>query len=206
MRVLKDSLLAVPLLYQAFQELGGFYAARLTTINKYLKPKAGERIIDIGCGPGYLARDLPDGVAYLGFDLDHRYIEFAKRRFGERGQFFCCQFDHAAAKTFGPADIVMMNGVLHHISDVDVATTLAAVHGALRPGGVLFTLDGAYTDAQPRFSRFLLDHDRGRYVRTPGQYVNLLKEFFVSVESHTHEELARVPYTFFIAVSRKAAG
>jgi SAM-dependent methyltransferase len=201
---LKDSL-AVPLLYQTFQKLGGFYGARLTAIDMYLKPEAGERIIDIGCGPGYLARDLPGGVDYLGFDLDQRYIEFAKRRFGERGRFFCRRFDRAAAETYGPADIVMMNGVLHHISDMDATAILAAVHDALRPDGVLFTLDGAYTDAQSSFSRFMLEHDRGRNIRTPGQYVNLLKESFVSVEPHIHEKLARIPYTFFVAVSRKAA-
>jgi SAM-dependent methyltransferase len=200
---LKDCL-AIPQLYQAYQELGGFYAARLVAIERYLKPKAGERIIDIGCGPGYLTRDLPDGVEYLGFDLDKRYIAFASRQFAGRGQFFCRHFDQAAAQTFGPADVVMMNGVLHHISDAEAAPTLSAIHRALRPGGALFTLDGAYTQNQSWFARFMLDHDRGQYIRTPTQYVGLLASVFESVDPHVHEDLARIPYTFFVAISRKA--
>lgn len=197
-------LLSVPVLYQAFQSIGGFYGARLSAIEKYVRPKPGDRIIDIGCGPGYLVRDLPTGVAYFGFDLDETYIAYANRRFGTRGQFFCCQFDDAAARRFGPVDIAMMNGVLHHIPDSEVASILFAVHNSLRPGGTLFTLDGAYTNGQSWLSRYMLDHDRGRHVRTPEQYIALLKTVFESVEAHVHEDLARAPYTFFVAVSRKA--
>lgn len=202
MMSLKD-VLAIPKVYQAFQEAGGFYGARLAAIQKYLKPRAGQKIIDIGCGPGYMARDLPPGVDYLGFDIDERYIAFANRTFGERGKFFCRFFDEAVAETFGPADIVMMNGVLHHISDADVAISLRAIHKVLRPGGELFTLDCAYIEAQPWFARFMADHDRGRFVRSPDQYVRLLGNMFSTVEPHVRGDLARVPCTLFIAVSRK---
>jgi SAM-dependent methyltransferase len=198
--------LAIPQLYQAFQVLGGFYGARLSAIERYLRPKTGQRLIDIGCGPGYLARDLPMGIDYIGFDLDQRYIAFAKRRFSDRGQFYCRHFDEEAAKTFGPADIVTMNGVLHHISDAEAASTLASIHEVLRPAGALFTLDGAYIQAQPWFARWMLDHDRGRHVRTPERYQSLLEHTFARVESHVHEDLARVPCTLFIAISRKTPG
>ena len=117
---------------------------------------------------------------------------------------FCRQFDHAAARTFGPVDIVTMNGVLHHLSGEEAAATLSAIYDVLRPGGTLFTLDGAYIPGQPWFSCFMLDHDRGRYVRTPGQYIELLGGAFESIEFHVHEDLSWAPYTFFIAVSRKA--
>ena len=50
-------ILVVPQVYQMLQELGGFYAGQLKAIEKYLKPKTGDRVIDIGCGPGYLARE-----------------------------------------------------------------------------------------------------------------------------------------------------
>jgi 2-polyprenyl-3-methyl-5-hydroxy-6-metoxy-1,4-benzoquinol methylase len=197
-------LLAIPILYQAFQNLGGFYSARLSAIERYVRPKSGDRVIDIGCGPGYLVRDLPKGITYFGFDLDETYISYANRRFGMRGQFFCCHFDDAAARRLGPVDVAMMNGVLHHIPDSDITSILSAVHNALRPGGTLFTLDGAYTKEQTRFSRYMLKHDRGRHVRTPEQYIALLETVFESVETHVHEDLARIPYTFFVAVSRKA--
>jgi SAM-dependent methyltransferase len=194
--------LAHPAVYQAFQEIGGFYGARLKAIRKYLELQAGSKIIDIGCGPGYMARDLPSGLNYVGFDVDQRYIEFANAHFSTRGQFYCRFFDDASAEEFGPADIIMMNGVLHHMSDADVAPTLRAIRRALRPGGVLFTLDGVYVEGQPRFAKFMLDHDRGKFIRTADGYEALLRENFPIVETHIHGDLARVPCTLLIGVSR----
>jgi len=199
------NVLAIPQLYQAVQEMGGFHWGRLHALQKYLSPKAGERVIDIGCGPGYVARDLPDQIDYLGFDIDERYIAFANRRFAKRGRFFCRPFDEAAAKTFAPADIVLMHGVLHHVSDEDAAGVLSAVANVLRPGGALFTVDPAYKEGQSWYLRFLMNHDRGRFTRTPEQYVQLLAGSFASVESHTHEDLARIRYTLFVGISRKSA-
>jgi SAM-dependent methyltransferase len=199
------NLLKHPAVYQLYQELGGFFAARVRAIRDYLDLQPGVRIIDIGCGPGYIVRHLPAGVDYVGLDIDQPSIDYANRRFGDRGRFQMRFFDAAAARELGPADIVMMNGVMHHIGDDDLAVTLAYAKAALKPGGTLFTLDGCYVPGQSRVDKWLLDNDRGVHVRDAAGYRSLLDRSFGEVELHIRADYSRLPYTFAIGVARKEA-
>ena len=198
-------LLKHPAIYQAYQEIGGFFGARVRAIADYLDIRPGARIIDIGCGPGHIVRCLPRGIDYVGLDVDQPSIDFANRRFGDRGRFQMRFFDKAAAAELGPVDIVMMNGVMHHIGDANLAATLACVKDALKPEGVLFTLDGCYVPGQSRIDRWLLDNDRGVHVRDAAGYRALLDKGFGRVEMHIRDDYSRLPYTFAIGVARKAA-
>jgi len=91
------AILSHPALYQAYQNAGGFFGARVKAIADYLALRPGMRVIDIGCGPGHILRHLPDGIEYTGFDIDEAYIAYARRSFGHLGTFHCRHFDAAAA-------------------------------------------------------------------------------------------------------------
>ena len=197
-------MLSHPFIYQAFQEAGGFFSARIKAISEFIDIQPGMRVIDIGCGPGYIVKHLPPGLDYLGFDIDPSYIAHANQKFGGRGGFHCCVFDAAAARDFAPADIVMMNGVLHHISDTELAETLQNVRAVMRPGGLLLSLDGCFREGQGRFRKWLLDKDRGHFVRDVRGYRNALTGVFDCVDLHIRENYSRIPYTFVIGVSKKS--
>ena len=111
-----------PALYQAYQNAGGFFGARVKAIADYLTLRPGMRVIDIGCGPGYILRHLPPGIDYIGFDIDQAYIEHARRSFGHLGTISLPLFRCGCRPEFAGADVVMMNGVLHHIADEDLRT------------------------------------------------------------------------------------
>lgn len=194
-----------PAIYQFYQELGGFHGGRVSAIREYLDVRPGTRIIDIGCGPGHIVRDLPDGIDYTGLDIDERRIAFARSRFGNRGRFEARFFDADAAGELGGADVIMMNGVMHHIPDSDLIETLGNAKRALKPGGVLFTVDGCYAPGQSFVARWLLDNDLGQHVRNAAGYSGLLKSVFDEVDIHIRSDLSRLPYTFAIGVARKAA-
>ncbi|MFH1709851.1 MAG: methyltransferase domain-containing protein [bacterium] len=52
---------------------------------KLLDPKAGEKILDVGCGQGALCRELArDGVQAVGIDASKKLIDLAKKRSGEK--------------------------------------------------------------------------------------------------------------------------
>ncbi len=194
-----------PAIYQLYQELGGFFGARVRAIRQYLPLAPGMKVIDIGCGPGYIVRHLPAGIDYVGLDIDEPSIAHARARFGNRGRFDTRFFDAAAVDDLGPVDVVMMNGVMHHIGDADLAATLACVKAALKPGGALFTLDGCYAPGQSRIDKWLLDNDRGVHVRDAAGYRALLGGTFGDVALHIRNDLSRLPYTFAIGVARKPA-
>jgi SAM-dependent methyltransferase len=197
------ALLGHPALYQAYQSAGGFFGARVRAIAEYLTLRPGMRVIDIGCGPGHILRHLPENVDYTGFDIDEAYIAYARRSFGHLGAFHCRHFDAAAAKEFAGADVVMMNGVLHHLSDDGLQTTLADIRAALKDEGVLFTLDGCYREGQSRIAKWLLDNDRGHFVRDRRGYDHVLRGAFGKVKLAIRDDYSRLPYTFVVGVSQK---
>lgn len=196
------NVLESPVLYQAFQVAGGFFGARVRAISEYLAVRPGSRVIDVGCGPGFIVAHLPAGIDYFGFDIDSRYIAYAQRHFADKGTFQCRPFDETTAAALGPSDIVMMNGVIHHLDDVTAITLLNAIRKALNPSGTLFTLDNCFHEGQSKIASFLASNDRGRFVRSDAAYKALLQSVFEAVETHVRDDLSWVPYSFVIGLSR----
>ena len=190
------SILNVAEIYQAFQIVFGFSRVRSVAFDEYLQIKPGDKIFDIGCGPGKILTYLPDGIEYHGFDVEPGYIEHAKKRYGSKGSFYCRPFDDSVLDEFNNADIVMFNGVVHHLPDALAEQMLATASKAVAPTGVVFTLDGCYRDGQSVIARKLLDFDRGEYVRTQDAYEALISKHFDHFEMFLREDLSTIPYTF----------
>jgi SAM-dependent methyltransferase len=119
------------------------------------------------------------------------------------GKFLHRYFDAEAAREFSQVDLVMMNGVLHHISDEELQSTLRNVRDVLRPGGSLFSLDGCYREGQSSFRRWMLDNDRGKFVRDKAGYQAILEQEFDDVTLSIRENYSRIPYTFVIGIAKK---
>jgi cyclopropane fatty-acyl-phospholipid synthase-like methyltransferase len=154
------------------------------------------KVLDIGCGPGDILEYLPD-VDYTGFDLNMEYIEAATGRFGSRGKFFCADVNDVS-KQDSTYDIVLANGILHHLSDKEAAGLMRLAHSCLSPGGRFVSHDGCFTDSQSAASRYLLRSDRGKYVRTRQGYIDLAKDVFTAVDTYIYDDLLRIPYVHII--------
>jgi SAM-dependent methyltransferase len=60
----------------------------IPTVIDLLNPQPGERILDIGCGPGALSSHIASaGALYTGVDASPRLLRFAKTHHGESGIF-----------------------------------------------------------------------------------------------------------------------
>ena len=176
----------------------GGETARERYFAEYVTPLAGEKVLDLGCGPADVLDCLP-AVNYTGLDISAEYINAAKSSFGGRGRFQCADVGIATlAEERGTFDLVMANGVLHHLDDGRAAKLVHLAHLALRPDGRLITCDGCYTPEQSKIARWLLGKDRGKFVRTQTEYLRLTSEGFRKVESHLRHDLLRIPYTHVI--------
>jgi SAM-dependent methyltransferase len=192
------SLLSSPEIYVRFQRAVWGKAMRELVTN-YVRPQAGQRLLDMGCGPADIVRLLPV-VDYVGFDHSARYIEAARRRFGGRANFILA--DVASVPTF-PAesyDIVLAKGLVHHIDDSAAERLFRLAANALRPTGKLITVDACFHDGQSTAHRRLTGMDRGEYIRRPGEYRGLGEEFFADIEIDVRDDLLRIPYSLAIGV------
>lgn len=94
-----------------------------------LEPRAGERILDLGCGDGVLTERLvATGASVLGVDASAEMVEAARAR-GIEAQVRNGQ-DLAFDAEF---DAAFSNAAMHWMKDTDAV--LRGVRRALRPGG-----------------------------------------------------------------------
>ena len=191
---LSRRLLDAPLLYLASQFAMGAMRARRICVADYVRPAVGERVLDIGCGPGYVAAYYPK-VDYLGYDTDASYIRHANDRYGDRGVFRCGVLMAEEANALGPFDVITLMGVLHHMDDATVLDVLRLARGALRPGGRLVALEGCYVPGQSPVAKWMLDNDRGKFVRDEAGYRKLADQVFGDVKLEVRHDLFFIPYT-----------
>ncbi|HLX52408.1 MAG TPA: methyltransferase domain-containing protein [Aquella sp.] len=96
-----------------------------------LEPKAGELILDLGCGTGALTNMIANaGAEVIGIDASQSMIDEAKRNYPNI-QFFCADgqnFD--LGRTF---DAVFSNAALHWM--LEPQKVIHSVNKALKPGG-----------------------------------------------------------------------
>jgi SAM-dependent methyltransferase len=183
--------------YELYHRLiGANYRSRVL-VNEYIRPRPSDRILDIGCGPGNMLPFLP-ACHYLGVDVNPEYIKTARKRYGDRGQFVCERVSHHNVAELGAFDIVLALGLTHHLDDEEAGNLFRLGHAALKPGGRLVTNDGCYTEGQSRVERYLLSRDRGQFVRTEAEYLNLAHHWFEQVIPHLRTDVLRIPYTHLI--------
>ncbi len=190
-------ILAFPALYKLHNLLIDAVGSRRRLVNNYIRPEPGFLIVDIGCGTADILEELPRDIRYTGFDASERYIENCRKRYGDRGGFHCVKVEDMH-KTGVQADVVLAIGLLHHLDDAQADSLFQLAWALLKPGGRLVTLDGAYVPGQNPIARWMLDHDRGEFVREPAAYQMLALQTFPKVLADIRHDMLRIPYTHII--------
>ncbi|MEI6070386.1 MAG: methyltransferase domain-containing protein [Verrucomicrobiae bacterium] len=103
--------------------------------------KAGDKMIDVGCGSGWLSHFYAkEGMEVLGVDVSQEQIN-AANRMKEKGaagrvSFVCSDlvsWDSAAYS--GYFDCAFVNAFLHHLPEIELKLTLDKIAGVLKPDG-----------------------------------------------------------------------
>jgi len=197
-------LLRIPAVYASF---GNFVTGNGrfldVYVRKHIRAEAGDKILDIGCGPGSILNVLPENCVYTGFDISDSYIAAAQKHYGNRASFFHSGVNENLIGSLPGHDLVIATGVLHHLSDELAQLLLRIAWSNLRPGGRLVTSDGCFTQDQPWLNRLVVGMDRGEYVRPAPCYQELAHAHFSKVELSVYHDLLRIPYSHAIMECRR---
>ncbi|WP_204346405.1 class I SAM-dependent methyltransferase [Psychroserpens algicola] len=191
---LSQLILGNPFVYWSYQKLVGGDRARRLFIKNQVRPQVGQKILDIGCGPGNILDYLPE-MDYYGFDVDPEYIEAAKKNYGDRGTFICANASEFKVSEPHSFDVVIATGVIHHLNDSETKRLFEIAAEALKPNARLVTFDGCYIKGQHIISKYMLKFDRGKFVRTQESYEALAGHSFSKIDSTIDESYFRIPYT-----------
>jgi SAM-dependent methyltransferase len=160
-----------------------FARRKLAPIERRGDIRRARRVLDVGCGPGTNARYF-ESADYLGVDINPRYIEDARQRYGR-------SFVVADVTTFSVPpeekfDFILANSLLHHIDTQAVRRLLAHLSTLLSEDGHVHVLDLVLPAERFSISRLLARLDRGDFPRPLDEWRRLFREAFDVVELETY--------------------
>lgn len=167
-------------IFDLFAALVGANRSRKRLVEEFIRPKNDALLLDIGCGTGAILDFLPDEINYVGTDISEHYIKEAKRRYRDRqARFTAIRVGETGLDSrAGDFDIVLANGVLHHLNDQEAEQLLDLAFKHLQKGGKFVSLDPVYASDQSRLAQLVISNDRGEWVRDVDGYVKLIKSKF----------------------------
>jgi SAM-dependent methyltransferase len=194
--------LKVPFLYNLFQDAIGGNALRRKFIQNHVRAKAGNKVIDIGCGPAQILPWLPE-VDYVGFDVNPACIASAKRTHA-KGTFVVGDTKSLWEDSrFRNADIVIGLGILHHLGDNEAEHCIRFAHRALKQGGRFVCFEACWVSHQGFLSRYVMSKDRGQNIRTEQMYRQLAGNVFKNVDAWVDTQPLRIPYVMILLECQK---
>ncbi len=158
---------------RVYGEIAGVYEAFFPSLHRYegrverflgetVAP--GHRVLDVGCGPGQLTRELDATVQVVGLDLSPEMLEQA-RRGRPSGEYREYSYRDPVPEDLGRFDVALAVGCLDFCDDLP--RTLRHLSEALKPGGrLLFTV----LERRPGLSEH---EDALRRIQTADQEVTL---------------------------------
>ena len=114
---------------------------KLDLICRKLRLRAGERLLDVGCGWGSLVRFAAReyGARTVGITLSEKQAEYARRRVAEERLERSCTIELRDYRELGPLgrfDKVASVGMVEHVGASMLQTYFRSVFEALEPGGL----------------------------------------------------------------------
>lgn len=130
----------------------------------------GDRVLDLGCGVGHLARLLQCRL-YVGVDFSRQYVRYARAAWGARFSVMDITRLGLQPRRF---DWVLAIGVFHHLDDAAAVRALQEALHVMKPSGGMLIVDPLREPERPgRLRAFLSQLESGEWCRTVQEAVVL---------------------------------
>ena len=162
------------------EDLDQAQQAKLRHLCRKLRLKPGERLLDVGCGWGGLARFAARefGVEVLGITLSREQLRLGRERVaaeGLEGQIQLELMDYRDLPRDGQFDKVVSVGMFEHVGHANLPLYCQQLSGVVRPGGLVMNhgITARHVDGRPvgqGAGEFI-----GRYVFPHGELPHLVQ-------------------------------
>jgi SAM-dependent methyltransferase len=186
-----------PAMYQWVQNLLGRRTRELF-VEQYIRARPGDFLLDVGCGTGEIVEYLHDDIQYVGIDFSQEYINFALRRNHKQAHFICGDVADVDYSRYGRPDIILAEGLLHHLGDEEVCALLQKIKKVINISGRMVSIDPCFTAKQNIMARTIMRLDRGKNVRSLDSYHSLANRYFDTIKSEIRADLLSLPYSHCI--------
>jgi SAM-dependent methyltransferase len=175
------TLLAHPVIYRVWQS--PFARDKFAPVVAHNDLTRVRRVLDVGCGPGTNVSHF-SACDYVGIDVNPRYIEYARRRYGRT--FLVADATRFEVRSGQAFDFILLNSFLHHIDTENVSRILTHLCNALTDDGHIHILDLVLPESSS-LARLIAKADRGNFPRRRQDWHALFSDHFeiVTFEAYT---------------------
>ncbi|WP_192984304.1 C17 cyclopropane fatty acid synthase CfaB [Pseudomonas sp. EggHat1] len=138
------------------EDLDQAQQAKLRHLCRKLRLQPGDRLLDVGCGWGGLARFAARefGVEVYGITLSHAQLELGLQRVAEEGlegRVTLERLDYRDLPQDGRFDKVVSVGMFEHVGHANLPLYCQRLFGAVRAGGLVMNhgITSRFTDGRP---------------------------------------------------------
>ena len=153
-----------------------WHETKLELLDWFFIPKAGEKILDIGCGSGVFASRMAElGAQVTAIDSNRKVVDYGSEHFAREGLEF--RLGHLDELNLADAsyDAAACLEVVEHVFADQVERLLADLRRILRPGGRLLMTTPNYRGLWPAVewaSDVLGARHRGHHSLRGGRHIN----------------------------------
>jgi SAM-dependent methyltransferase len=184
-------ILNFPVIYNAYQNFIFKKKSKNIIFNQFINIEDNDFVLDVGCGPGNY-RNLIKTKNYYGIDINCKSIETARNNYPE-DIFHCLPVQEITKKIEQKFDKVILIGLLHHLSDIDVIRLFLDLRSMIDKGSEIFCLDTSFDRDQNIFSKTIAKLDKGNYVRYPEHLKKLVETDLYNIHIEMFNNLLRLP-------------
>lgn len=194
-------LITFPSIYKMLMFSLGADGAITRYVEDVVQPKAGMKMLDIGCGTANILSYLP-AVDYTGIDLNEKHIAYARQRHGDSGRFIVGNAADDLKQEEKTFDLINASALLHHLGDSEAVSLFISLKRLLKANGRIVTIDNVWLPDQRAIVKVINKLDSGANIRTPQGYIRLLASLGFDVQTRVFSDLLRIPYDHFVMIAR----